>query len=541
MDEDIVLVAPGCDTFAKRQFPGRKLIAIVNETELDAFLASSRASSLTFCGAWAQLTVRVSRTLAEWAIQTPDRGCGLCLVTDVGSEMPQARTFESNRVYELTDGFPAIEYDAAGKQIIDSDELIGRLLDPKLLAPTGAVLTGHGSEYCIRVGSNWLSTFETTFLTDPIVLPSFPLGSVIFLNCCSSLRLGDSCVPRQYSLATLLHGFGSAVIGSFRNLHTSPHYASVFAQALLAGDTLGRIVNRLNAEAHRIEPGVAFQLLGDPRQRYGLAVPHPILLSSIKIAQLPPPASLERAIEDNVCLERLSAALMRWLPDKSPLSEIHASLEILTHFAGTVDHAWHMIALDEEEVVQVVQYLENQGNLLQHAMLTALARSIQRTGWIQTRYAAHCRRSRAASYTCVRCGGICHRTHYAPFANYLPAIDREECDHCGTTQEWIGDGADLSTLSVKQNDISVTVSMPPLPEKSQGLLLFHRMPSFAPLAWPKKGGTVQIPYAALSFLGRLTLVAAMLGPHCLTLQYHTFFVCADAPNAPKRQTARKPS
>lgn len=527
MNEDIVLVAPGCGAFAKGQFPGRKLITILDDTQLDVFLASSRASSLTFCGSWLQLTVRVSRALAEWASENPDRGCGLYLATDASSGVYPKRPMESERVYELADGFPALQYDAAGRLGIDQNDMVGRLLDQELPAPAAVVLTGHGSEYCIRLGSN------------PIILPSFGLGGVIFLNCCSSLRLGDSCIPQEYLLAALLFSFGSAVIGSFRNLHTSPHYATVFAEALLAGHALGRIVNRLNAEAHRAEPaGLAFQLLGDPVDSFGLKVGSTALMpskeptSQWKPPQLSVPSPLMHAIEDNVRLERLSTALVRWVPESCSLSETHSSLEKLTNYAGCVDHAWHMVGIDEEQLTQVVQHLERQSRLLQLELLAALARTIQTVGWIQTRYASRCRRSRATSDTCARCGGICHWTRYEPFASYLPAIDREECDYCGSTQERIGDGPVLTTLTVEPEAASVAVTMPPLPNRCHELLLFHRMPGFVPLPWPDQGGKVHIPYTMLNFFGRQTLVAAVLGPHCLTVQYYTFFVFPDVTNEP---------
>ncbi|WP_234892163.1 hypothetical protein [Sinorhizobium meliloti] len=531
MDEDIVLVAPTCGAFAKRQFPSRRLIAILDEAQLDAFLASCRASSLTFCGTWRQLTVRVSRALAQWAIQKPERGCGFSLVTNVSPQMRPRRPLDSNRVYEIIDGFPAAEHNAAGRQIIDSNFVIGRLLDPSLPAPLGAVITGHGSEYCIRLGSRWFSTFNTAFLTDPIILPSFKLGDVIFLNCCSSLKLGDSCVPESYSLAALLFSLGSAVIGSFRNLHTSPHYAAIFAQALLQGNSLGEIVNRLNAESNRFERGVAFQLLGDPVHRLGPVNLRPSagLLQS-RPPQLPLPSSLKRALEDNLDLELLSAALTRWIPESSALAEVHANVEDLTEYAGSTDHAWHITGLGEEEVAQLSQFFEHQRHALQLALLTALAQSIQTTGWIQTRYVTFCRRLSPTTHTCARCGGVCNWTPYEPFASYLPAVHREECDHCGTTQERIGDGPQLTILTVQPEASSVAISIPTPPERSQGLLLFHRMPSFAPLPWPQEGGKVHIPYSALSFLGRLTLVAAVLSPNCLALQYHTFFVCPDLPH-----------
>jgi hypothetical protein len=524
MSEDCILVAPESAEFAARRFPGRPLTVIADMPALQGVLASSRASSLLYCGDWPRLTVCHSRALAEWARQDPSRGCGVCLAAEACC--PADAHQRDDVVYKFDHGEPAIAFRAAAAQTLASDELLERLLHQELPTPTGVVLTGHGAEYCVRFGSKWLSTYETALLGGPSVFPSSRLGAAVFLNCCSSLRLGDSCVPKKYSLAHLLSRMGTAVIGSFRNMHNSPRYGEVFAEALLAGQPLGQIVNTLNLLADRIEgKGAAFQLLGDPCISYPTtstrrcAVPEHVPMTE--------PHCIREFIDESVGFEQLGASLSRWMPEDPQLAGCCTRLAQLTDRAGQVFHAWHMEMLDRGELALMLQEMEGTLDVLRIELLDALVRSVQTDGWIENRYARVCRRADATKTRCERCGGQGHKTRYEPFAAYLPCVERQECDLCGTTREQVGNGPTPRGAMVCVGPGCVTVDLPPLAERTQGAVFLHRMPAFRPIVWPCGGGKISIADAELSFGGRLTLVAASLGQGRLTLDYYTFFVGPD--------------
>ncbi|MGY3347154.1 hypothetical protein ACVI1I_006256 [Bradyrhizobium sp. USDA 4459] len=524
MPAHLILASSRAAEFAARRFPTRPLTIIQDATALERFLASCRASSLTFCGTWPQLTVATSRSLAEWACQDSMRGCGLYLASD-HCDLDRSYSIDGDSsVCEAFDGEVAREYRRDGTAEFRINDLLAHLTDDKRPRPAGMVLTGHGAEHCVQLGSKWLSTFETSFLNAPVILPRFQLAAAVFLNCCSSMRLGDSCVPQQYSLARTLFAAGSAVIGSFRNLQILPQYGETFARALLAGQPLGQIVNNLNMQADTLErTGCAFQLLGDPSINY------PANLSS---PQVPAPSvgvtNTERAIvadlvDDIAWLERFADTLLHWLP-QSRLAACYMRLLRLTSRAGCIDYATRIGALAATELSTAIQDLTERSSKMRAALFEILTSSIRKEGWIQLRYAAHCRRGDAVRAVCKRCGGVSYVTCYHPLASQLLPVEREECDRCGTTMERIGLECPphISLSSISENPFTIALSE--LPQFAEGAIFFHRMRDFVARPWPHNGGIVSIATAQLSFQGRLTLVAAALERQVVTLQYHTFFI-----------------
>lgn len=531
MSEDRILAAPENAELAAKRFPGRPLTVIADISALQVFLTSSRASSLVYCGDWPRLTIRLSRALAEWARQDPLRGCGLDLGTEAfGSAGGHAR---DDVVYKFDDGKQAVAFRTAGTQAMASDDLLGLLVRQELPTPTGVALTGHGAEYCMKFGSSWLSTYETALLSGPMVFPSFHLGAVVLLNGCASLRLGDSVVPKEYSLAHALSRTGTAVIGSFRNMHSSLRYGEVFAEALLAGLSLGRIVNSLNLLASQVEQkGAAFQLLGDPSICYpATSTKNRAAPQEIRIAE---PASVQEFVSNTVGLEQIAVSLARWMPECPQVARTCARLARLTDRAGQVLHAWRAATLDTGELALVLEEMENTFAVLRAELFDALVKLIQTGGWIENRYASLCRRADATEARCERCGGANYKTTYEPFVANLPPIEREECDLCGTTQELVGNGARPRLATVGAGPGRIAVDLPPLAERTQGAVFLHRMPTFRPILWPRGGGRISIEEGNLSFGGRLTLVAASMGPGCLTLNYHTFFVEPNQAQLPNR-------
>ncbi len=515
-----MLATPESAGFAERRFRGRPLAVIPDAGVLAEVLDGSRARSVTFCGRWPQLTVGISRKLAEWANRDGARGCGVYPAGQPASAATPCRPVDLGCVYEIGAGQEATEHRPDGRREISVDDLVARLLEPQLAAPTGLVLTGHGAEYCIRLGTMWLSTFTTAMLADPVALPSVHLGSVVFLNCCSSLRLGDSCVPEPYSLALALSRLGSAVIGSFRNFHTSPLLGQCFARALLEGESLGRVVNRLNDQAR----SPMFQLLGDP----AVAYPATSLARRVRRSARPRSRDVESValrlkIAEAARLEQATASLARWLASDADRPHSHRLARSVNRAALAVNAA-RMIELASEDLALVAEDLERALDDGRRELLSTLVRFVQEQGWIQGAYAPNCRRKRTVEGRCRRCGELSLRTRYEPLTSYLSSVDREECDCCGTTAEWIGGPLELGSLTLRQQAGSLLIAMPALPARSCGLVLFHRMRDFAPLPWREQGDLACVPHARLSFRGRLTLVGAVVGPDRLTLQYHTFFL-----------------
>lgn len=525
MAAHLILASSRTAEFAARRFPRRPLTVIPDATALETFLASCRASSLTFCGTWPQLTVATSRSLAEWACQDSMRGCGLYLAPD-DYDLDQSYSIDGDSsVCEAFDGEVAREYRRDGTAEFRIDDLLAHLTDDKRPRPAGMVLTGHGAEYCVQFGSRWLSTFETSFLGAPVILPRFQLAAAVFLNCCSSMRLGDSCVPQQYSLARALFAAGSVVIGSFRNLHILPQYGETFARALLAGQPLGQIVNNLNLQADKLErTGCAFQLLGDP------SINCPANLSS---PQVPAPSvgftstepAVVRDLVDHIAwLEQFANTLLHWLPENQLVARSYMRLLLLTSRAGCIAHATRVGALGATELSAAIQDLIEQASKMRAELFETLTRFISKEGWIQRRYAAYCRRGDAVRAVCKRCGGVSYVTCYHPLASQMLPVEREECDRCGTTMERIGLECPphISLSRISENRFTIILSE--LPQFAEGAIFFHRMPDFTAVPWLHNGGIISIATAQLSFQGRLTLVAAALGRQFVTLQYHTFFI-----------------
>ncbi|WP_141688387.1 hypothetical protein [Bradyrhizobium paxllaeri] len=440
--------------------------------------------------------------------------------------LDQSYTIDGNgSVCELLAGEVAREYRRDGTAEFVIDEFLAHLTDDKRPRPTGTALTGHGAEYCVQFGSKWLSTFKTTFLSGPVIQPCFQLGAAVFLNCCSSMRLGDSCVPQQYSLARTLFAAGSVVIGSFRNLHILPQYGEAFARALLAGQPLGHIVNNLNLQADALEQrGCAFQLLGDP------CISYPANLSSSQVR--PPTVASASTAPAGVCdlvsnvawLEQFADTLLHWMPENQLVTGSYIRVTLLTSRAGCIAHATRVGALPANELSLAVQDLIEKLAKMRAELFEILTRFIRKEGWIQLRYAAHCCRGDTVRAICERCGGVSYVTCYQPLASHLLPIEREECDRCGTTKEHIGVECPPHTFLSRLSEDRFTINLSQLPEFAEGAIFFHRIPDFTAVPWPRTGGIISIPTARLTLRGRLTLVAAALAPQFVTLRYHTFFI-----------------
>jgi hypothetical protein len=533
VNEHMILATPDSANHAQRHFPDRVLEKIENIRELDVFLANCAARSILFCADWSLLTVDVSRALASWAMVKPERGSGLFpLADDTESTIPSFH-FSSpvqETVFELTlSGVVAYSIDGR-HELVSERKFAEECLRPNTeSSPAGLVLSGHGAEYCIQFGDKWLSTFETELLSGPFVFPQIINASAIFLNGCSSMRLGDSVVPMKYSLAYSLFTSGATVIGSFRNIHTSLFYGRYFATALLRGQPLGQIVNMLNRFASR-ESGrnPAFQMLGDPclvmfdtiRASENLSSD---ITSAIQLSERIETDHLQNMISHAAWLEHAGVSLKRWLPETEIFSNTHAQLVRAMDLAAQTANAAILAGLQADDIELACSVLSEACVRSQKDILGLVADYIQAHGWIQSAYAPLSRKADIRETSCERCGSAAAWTRYVPYAAHLLSIEREECDRCGTTQERIGMVTSVASAKIVKTGDSLDITLPPLPNLSEGLLFFHKMPGLIPRDLPKSGGCMRIEKKELVFLGRLTLVMLVVTSTGLTLEYHTFF------------------
>lgn len=536
MSKHIVLVTPESANYAQRNFPGRVQKTIEGIKALDIFLNNCDALSVLFCANWSCLTIDISRTLANWAIVKPERGVGLFPLAD-GAEIasPSFRfpIFVRRAVFELAAN-DAIAHSINGQESLSEGKVI-ECLQPSTAPPlAGLALTGHGAEYCIQFGNKWLSTFEAGILPGPFVFPQMVNASALFLNGCSSLRLGNSVVPMEYSLAYCLFASGATVIGSFRNLHTSYLYGRFFAVALLLGHPLGKIVNMLNRSANKESGrGAVFQMLGDPCLSLHGTLQSAENLPSDITHILPQSEKIETkhvrdAISRSAWLERARASLKRWLPETETFSNASKQFIQAVNLAAQTANASTLTGLQADDVDLACSVLNEACLRFQKDLLEFVASYIQFHGWIQSAYALLNRKAEVREATCERCGGLAVWTCYEPLMEHLLPIEREECDLCGTTLEKMGTVTFAVAVKILKNGDCFDIILPPLSGRSERLLFFHKMPEFPTRVCPKSGGRVRIKKKDLFFFGRLTLVIAVITSTGLKFEYHTFFT---EPNA----------
>ena len=324
---DVVVVYPATAECAKRHFPTRRLLLAGAAADLPSLLGHGDFGTVTFVGAWTDLTVTVSRLLAEWAAADERRGCGVVLAEDAGSptsrldvNRPKPVSGVQEQIAMLVSGLPGGILTGAGFERIAEPDLIAKAF--ARVPPVAVSLTGHGAEYCVRVGNSWLTTDPRLPPPGPVLSSKRLRSSAVFLNCCGSLRMGDSVVPKRYSLARCLHRRGIAVIGPFRNVHTSPDAGLLFAEALRWGWPMGRVANYLNLNVARWqETRPAFQLLGDPTTR--------VLSGPVRLPKLPlghPEADLDDTIQSALDLDLLYATIAGWRRPSEALQMAHEGL-----------------------------------------------------------------------------------------------------------------------------------------------------------------------------------------------------------------------
>ena len=246
-----------------------------------------------------------------------------------------------------------------------------------------------------------------------------------------------------------------------------------------------------------------------PTDRPGRLPAHFSNATAISPSGRPEPQSLRDVIDAAIRLERIGLSLSRWFPENREFAGACVDLFRMTDRAELVAHAWRAEVLAAHELTIVVEDFRSTIEAQCKVLLDALVLFIQHHGWVQERYAPLCRKAATLEVPCKRCGGQSRRTRYEHFTDYLPAIERDDCDHTHHRHQTVGNAVELRPATLRVKSACVSVSLPPLLNGSQGAI-FHRMPALTPLAWPYHGGEDFFATTRLSFRGRLTLVAAAL-------------------------------
>lgn len=525
MVQDLIVLDQSVPPTTRRYFRGRGL-NLSSEKALPALLSETSANTITFVAKWGRLTTRVSHMLSEWALGHPDRGCGVLPVSARASAAPPlARNTVPPAIGIITGNGSAGFATPGGFYSSPSDCIVDAACSEEDL--TGLALTGHGGEYCIQMGEAWLTTdLQASLPGGEYIRPESLRCRLIFLNTCSSLRMGDSVVPQVYSLAFALYDKGIPVIGTYRNCYTWPDASLLLAEALFAGRTLGQVVNELNAEAiRRGETRGQFLLLGDPTWE---------LLPSAKPVRLtvhPPrgltPDSLRR---DSI------------FPSINGFDQLYILFRHFVNFSSDTEHTYHEFLAAARSVflfTNASPYMHVDGSIwddLKSAVRNSIERGRQAlfseifsylatSRWLESIYSPVCPRTEIATVACTACHSMATRQHYEPPLSHLWAIRREVCDRCGTTKEAVGNlDLDFDPIRATVRPHVLEVVAPPLPEESVGWLFVHRAAEVKPRLWPHGGGVVTFPITGLPFRGRVSVVGLTIGADALRASYKTVFV-----------------
>ena len=514
---DVVVAASSVAAAASQQFPDRAVYGLERDSELSALLGRARAATVTFAGRWDDLRVHVSRLLAEWAAEDERRGCGIVLIDDETASKPRAAGQVTEEVGILVSGGASGVVDRTSFRPLD--EVAAAELAFSGVPPLAISVTGHGAEHCIRLGGSWMATDPRLPPGGPVVPPASVRSPAVFLNCCASLRLGDSAIPRACSVSAALHRGGAAVVGSFRNIHTSPDAGLIFAEALLRGLPMGRVANAINRNAalwHETRP--AFQLLGDPC-RVVSARPGrcPAFVIGPRTPHLKP---LARRVAQ---LDRLYETLSRWRRFPDHVHTAHerfladARMLLVAQRAAEISR----IGPDDWEVLEqtISKAVEGLRALIMEETVAYVT-----DRWLDTLYSPVCHRVHAAKSKCPRCGELMTRERYDSHRAGLLGVDHDECDRCGTLADRIGRGEGAAVLDAEVRPAELLARVRPLAPGAVGRVFVRHAKGSAPRAWPAGGGTVAFPLAEIERRGRSTVAAVTIEYGSLAVHYKTVFL-----------------
>ncbi len=485
---------------------------------LTAALNDCNSSVAIFSGTWKQLTVKTQHALSAWAAQHPQRMCGL-----IQSDLPSLTDFGAGESPCSASDVLLIDSTRnilirRGKEIACSAaDVISLLDDPSALA--AIAITGHGAESYIQFGSGWISTDPDPRLPGAILSPDVIRAPLLFLNACSCLRLGDSVVPRQYSLADRFYRRGTTVVGAFRNIQTSVDAARLFAEGITAGAPVGEIVNRLNAEVLSRQALIPpFQLLGVPQRR---VAPAKTAYAYVRAKQ---DNSAALALAGQISwVEQLHHTISNWFEPSARLAQSFLELKRVARPLFELCHPDIANLLAPAEIGILVDGATDAVVHHRNNILLELQQKIQTGRWLESYYGSvsNPRRSRSASRRGELAPTMVHL--YEPFNAATLPVMRLDCCARGTLAEWVGPRP-TGRPKMRVGIDNVVIDVPPLKNAEIGAVFVHRTSDVGSQAWPPGGGRVSIPVADIPFHGRVTVVASVIGERSLCFFYSTLFV-----------------
>lgn len=482
--------------------------------DLSGCLSSTQAVFAEAVAPWDALSVEVSRLLAEWAMRDAARGFSVvpsdCLNT---GRVPQAAgTAGRAFAVDVINGNTRVRYSHQDRSTPPANP-------EEVNAPVATSFTEHGAEHCVRVGQKWLCS-HPSIAPGPDVLGIDAVQSdLIFLNACSSLRLGDSCVPRRYSLAAQFHSRGTTVIGAFRNVRPTKDLDRLFASAVLENEPAGRIANRLNRELDLQQGGgAAYTMLGS-----ALARPMPLLPGGISSPQPSCDAlSAELPLPKSVALlwwERLSWMLERCGVVSDETVAARARNLELARLIRMISKPECRGATSSDELRLIEAEAGRCAGDLRRAIFDDLQDRVGRGEWLVAAVSPYSPPPAIDRRQCP-CGSALLTMSYDVLGEGSHILLREECDRCGTLSDSFGNAPPHRRLQVRLEADTASLEVPALEPGAYGLLLVHRNPQIQSRCWGKSG-TVKIPLKNIT--GRATIVALVGGGDYLQANYATIF------------------
>lgn len=498
----------------------KELVCSAGEN-LESLLLNNKLTGLvTVVGEWSQLTGAISRTLIQWGKADEARGYSL-----------QDESMLNARGPETTQGFTAsVAVVERGEARVFTNGEVRSCPLPQIFEqqrsstpPFALSITDHGAEHCIVLGDRWIVRSEN-MLQGALGLDLKDIASpVVFLHACGVLRLGDSAVPRRYSLAAGLAEAGVSVVGPIRIVPALPNVEGYFSHLVLAGVPLGRVANLLNIYVENTygEPA-SFQVIGSadcclrPHEDRTLpaaqsSVPH--CIDSIR--------HLINRLND--CLKIVEDFKKFGVWQEKERHWIDKSYEAI-RFGGLVVSARHRILGEESNAKSVYDILDRALRDFDMEFLEAISLRIAAGTWIGSLYAPWSSSRKHKPAICMRCMEPAVIINFMPLGLKYNIYERFECDRCGTVYDTIGKPQRQEVTFAKVLDKEITLKLPPRSQSSFAKVVVHRSGDKAGYDWPTSGGEIIISRKKIPFCGRVTLSAICVENGSLTALYNTVFL-----------------
>jgi hypothetical protein len=495
----------------------REAVQLKSTRQLREFLFAATDETLVFHGLWEELTVPVQYMLAAWTLGGPGRASAIRPIDLVTRRCNQAILGWITRP-DIVLVQPTGSYLIRRGTVRPCTELEALDLAKDEHSAVALAITGHGAEHCVQFGSLWLSTDPHARLPGPIVDPQDLRSPLVFLNSCSSMRMGDSAVPISHSLAAALYARGTTVIGSFRNLHTSLDAPRLLVEGLASGQALGSALRNVNAAAVRdgavIPP---FQIMGDPTLR-----------TNSLTARLPRRNRADKHVgqavaDDMISTEVFVHTIRSWFQPSDEFETSYRQFKETARRVLALSHEQVSQSLSEEEIGDVLQMGRDAAAALRASLLEDLRRKIQAIRWLEICYAPVSRTRVSRSIGNSSKTPLKLRHVYRARGRGMLAVTREDCCVRGTLREWLGARAP-GRLHVRLSPRAILIEACPLAQDELGTFFIHRTGAMPAVPWPQGGGRISFDVHELPFKGRVTVVAARLGPKFVHFEYRTLFI-----------------